>query len=269
MTYADRENSAADAQPNELYSFYLGSRVWRFAGGDADVIADSFLYTAHPLQRGRIVSSEESAKNFLEVKMSKTSDFCDQFRVFPPTAVVNLTVRRYHIGLAEYATIWSGRVINVKFGEREMTMRCEPLQTGMSRPVIRMRYQTTCPHVLYGSSCRALRASFLVPVTLIGVADNVLSSSDLGPYATNYFAGGYADWQGPYSLERRFITSSTTSSITLATAFNNIPADADLTLYPGCDHTLTTCNSKFGNVLNYGGQPFYPGANPFSGSPIF
>ena len=38
----------------------------------------------------------------------------------------------------------------------------------------------------------------------------------------------------------------------------------------GCDHSVTTCDTKFNtpedtqsNVINYGGFPFVPGKNPF------
>ena len=38
--------------------------------------------------------------------------------------------------------------------------------------------------------------------------------------------------------------------------------------YPGCDHTLATCAAKFGNQLNYGGFPYIPVKNPFTGDAI-
>jgi uncharacterized phage protein (TIGR02218 family) len=31
-------------------------------------------------------------------------------------------------------------------------------------------------------------------------------------------------------------------------------------LYPGCDKTVVTCDGKFNNKLNYGGEPFIPAA---------
>jgi uncharacterized phage protein (TIGR02218 family) len=37
------------------------------------------------------------------------------------------------------------------------------------------------------------------------------------------------------------------------------PAPGDtVTLYAGCDRTMATCNSKFNNLANFGGQPFIP-----------
>ena len=42
-----------------------------------------------------------------------------------------------------------------------------------------------------------------------------------------------------------------------------------VTLYPGCDHTLTTCDTAFSNSLNYGGFPAIPQKNPWAGDPVF
>ena len=39
-------------------------------------------------------------------------------------------------------------------------------------------------------------------------------------------------------------------------------------IYPGCDRTKETCQSKFNNLNNYGGFPFIPLKNPFGGSSI-
>ena len=37
-------------------------------------------------------------------------------------------------------------------------------------------------------------------------------------------------------------------------------------VFAGCDHSLAICESKFANVINYGGFPFVPIKNPFNSS---
>lgn len=39
----------------------------------------------------------------------------------------------------------------------------------------------------------------------------------------------------------------------------NTPAGARALLREGCDHTLDTCASRFGNAVNFRGEPFLPG----------
>ncbi len=46
-------------------------------------------------------------------------------------------------------------------------------------------------------------------------------------------------------------------------------AGMTLKAYPGDDHTLATCATKFDNVANYGGFPYFPEKNPFGGSPVY
>ena len=45
------------------------------------------------------------------------------------------------------------------------------------------------------------------------------------------------------------------SPITIGDAF---------TVYAGCNKLITTCRDKFGNVVNFRGEPYVPGAQPFS-----
>jgi hypothetical protein len=39
-------------------------------------------------------------------------------------------------------------------------------------------------------------------------------------------------------------------------------------MYAGCDHLLATCRDRFSNVANFGGFPWIPQKNPFSGDAI-
>lgn len=269
MTYADRETSSAESYPNEIYTFARQGNVWRYTSSDEDKTAESFVYEAVPINRARIEQNQEMARSGLDLKLAKNVPFLDQFRSSPPTSVTTLTLRRYHEGLAEYVTIWLGRVVNVKFGEREATVRCEPTYTSLKRVVLRRRYQTSCPHVLYGQQCAVSKAAHALPVQLVGLAGNVLSAAEFGSYTKDYFAGGYVDWQNGPDVTRRFIVSSQGTSITVNLPFAAMPADANVTVYPGCDHTINTCHNKFENAVNYGGQPWATGVNPFNGTSIF
>lgn len=269
MSYSSVETSGSEAYPNEIYTFTRQGNVWRYTSSDEDKVAESFVYTAVPLQRGRIEQTQEMARAALDLKFAKNVPFLDQYRSTPPTSITTVLVRRYHEGLAEYVTIWLGRVVNVKFGERDASVRCEPTYTSLKRAVLRRRYQTGCPHVLYGAACGVVRSTKALPVTLNGVTGTVLSAAAFGDYTANYFAGGYVDWENGPDVTRRFIVSSAGTTITLGLPFAGIPANAEVTVYPGCDHTLSTCHNKFNNAVNYGGQPWATGVNPFDGTPIF
>lgn len=269
MTYSTRESSEFDGQPIEIYSFFRGGNVWRYTSADEDKTVSGQVYEAIPISRSTIEQTQEMARSNLTLHMTKDADLLTQFRGSPPTSVINLNIKRYHEGLQEFITMWLGRVINVKFTETEGEVRCEPVYTSLRRPVLRMRYQTTCPHVLYGNGCNVIRSNFLVNGTLLSNSGTLINIGEAALKPNGYFSGGYIDWTNSGDTQRRFILSHTGQQLEINLPFSGIIGGASMVMYPGCDHLLLTCNDKFSNVVNYGGQPFYPGKNPFIGTSIF
>lgn len=87
---------------------------------------------------------------------------------------------------------------------------------------------------------------------------------------SGYFSGGYIEWEVAIGIvERRFISDHTDAALTVTSAVGTLPGGTPVKIYPGCDHTLATCNTKFANAINYGGMPYIPTKNPFGGSPVF
>lgn len=269
MTYTAQENSVYGGQPNELYQFVRGGQSWRYTSADEDKVVSGITYSSATLTRTKFEQNQEMSRNPITITMDKNAAFVQQYRGAPPSDVIQLTVFRYHEGDAEVVTVWMGRVANVKFRERVAEVRCEPVFTSMKRPVLRRRYQTTCPHVLYGAQCGVSSASFEVTTDLLSVSGNTLTASAFGTKPDGYFSGGYVDWEVNGNLERRFIVNHVGQNLTINLPFGGMPSNATVRAFPGCDHVLATCNDKFNNVDNYGGQPFYPTKNPMNGTPIF
>lgn len=84
------------------------------------------------------------------------------------------------------------------------------------------------------------------------------------PIATNgYFAQGQIKFtSGVLSGQSFFVASygvSGTGVVTFAAALPSTPATGDtFQITAGCDHMMPTCNSKFSNLIHFGGQPFIP-----------
>lgn len=269
MTFQAQESSTYSAHPIELYQFSRGSVTWRYTSADEDKVISLITYTKQAIDRTAFEQTQEMSRSPITLTVDKNLPFVLQYRGSPPSDIVLLKIQRYHELDGELVTPWMGRVTNVKFKERTAEIRCEPIYTSMKRPVLRRRYQTTCPHVLYGAMCGAPSASFVTNVTVQSVNGLTISSSTFALQADGYYSGGYVDWEVGGNLERRFILSHVGSDITINLPFASGVNGSIIRAYPGCDHLLSTCNSKFSNVLNYGGQPFYPKKNPFGGSPIY
>ena len=102
----------------------------------------------------------------------------------------------------------------------------------------------------------------------IEVMDVAFAAPIVPACPANWFAGGWVEFGAGATFQRRGILQSTALaagalSVTVDRDPNPYPVAGDhVVLYPGCDQTVTTCQSKFGNFLNFGGHPFLPIANP-------
>lgn len=270
MTYADQENSIYGGKPVELYTFIREGLIWRYATGDDDQILAGFTYKAVPIDRGAIEQSADTVRNAISLKCAASLGVLDAFMVGVPSGVTTLEIVGFHYGINEYVNKWRGRILNVKFQQREADIKCEPIFTSLLRPVLRRFYQTTCPHVLYGAGCKAARGSFAVTGELAGSNGSNIQSALFAAKPDGWFTGGYIDYSpNDGEVQRRFVLAHVGDTVSTSIPFVAIPGNAIITAYPGCDHSLITCHNKFGNEDNYGGQPFYPAKNPFGGSQVF
>lgn len=277
MTYAAEEISVQGGAPVELYTFAHGSSVWRYTSRESNYTDDSGspteTFTAAAISRTAIESTHEKARNAIRLTVPRNFAIAELFRVAPPSDVISVTVRRVHRGDAASPIVaWVGRVLNATFEGPKATLTCEPVTVSLQRTGLRRIYSLGCPHVLYGEGCNLDKASFAHATTVASVSGITLTVASVGAY--NY-SGGFVEWtNGDGNVERRFIESHTAGSpssttLTLMSAFAGIAVSDAVTLYPGCDHSLATCDATFSNAVNYGGFPFIPKLNPFKGDPVF
>jgi uncharacterized phage protein (TIGR02218 family) len=267
MSYDASEQSVQDGAPVELYTFARNSFEWLYTSAEADVAVGSDVYTSAPLHRSAIETTSEQARNNLTLQCARDFAIAELFRVAPPTDVISVTVKRFHRDDGEVAVIWKGRVLNASWNGAQAELHCEPISTSLNRIGLQRLCQNSCPHVLYGPGCNVDKASFQTDTTVTAVDGVDLTVTALGAYP---YAGGFVEMtDGDGNLERRFIRSFSGLVLTLSRPFAAIAVTDAVSVYPGCDHTMATCDGTFSNILNYGGTPFIPRQNPFGGDPIF
>lgn len=270
MTYATIETSAQSGRPVELYDFSIGAAHYRYTSADGDVSYGGNTYTAAPISRNAVEATNETARLAMEIACDRSLGVLALFSNMPPEEIVAITVRRLHAGDGEAITLWIGRVLNVTWNPSSAAIHCESVYTSLKRAGLRRTYQKSCPHVLYGVGCTLNRASFVANKTVTTVTGTSLVIADMGAFADGYFAGGYLEWERTTGVfDRRAIRSQVGGTVVISFQIPGLVATEGIQLYPGCDHTLATCTSKFSNQLNYGGMPYFPEKNPFSGTPIY
>lgn len=270
MTYAAIEASAQSGRPVELYEFINGSTAYRYTSADGDVVYGGNNYTAVPIARGAVEATSETARLALEITCARDLPVLGLFSTMPPEEVVAVTLRRLHAGDGEAITLWMGRVLNVTWNNASAGIHCESVYTSLKRTGLRRLYQKGCPHVVYGPGCGLDCDDFKVVRTVATITGTTITLGTLSGYADGYFAGGYLEWEKSAGVfERRAIRSQVGSVVTIGFPIPGLAASASVNLYPGCDHSLATCDGKFVNRLNYGGQPYFPDKNPFNGVAIY
>lgn len=271
MTYAATETSIQSGRPVELYEFLNGATYYRYTSADSDVSYGGNTFTAAAIARDAIEATSETARLALNLTCARSLPVLELFSVLPPDAVVSLTVRRLHAGDGEAITLWLGRVLNVTWKPAAAEIHCESVYTSLKRVGLRRLYQKACPHALYGPGCNVSRASVVATKTVASISGAMLTLNGMvGTYVDGYFAGGYVEWERTAGqFDRRAIRSQVGGVIAIGFPFPGITVSASVYIYPGCDHTISTCDTKFSNRRNFGGMPYFPTKNPFNGTILY
>lgn len=270
MTYDARERSVQDGAPVEVYEFARNAKLWRFTSAEADLTFEGDDYTSIPITRTAIESSNEQARNALSLTVPRNLEVAALFRISPPTDVIAITVRRFHRSEeGDVAVVWIGRVLNVSFEGAKATMSCEPVSVSVKRQGLRRLYQKQCPHALYGPlpGCGVDMEDHRHDTTVTSISDVTVQ---VGSLLSKPYAGGFIQYEDvDGNFERRFIRSFTGTTLTINFPFQGLSPSDPVTVYPGCDHTMETCDTVYVNLPNYGGWPYTPHKNPFDGTPVY
>lgn len=265
MSYAAFEISAHAGEPVELYKFSRGLDGWRYTSGDTAFVHLSESYEPYPFSRPEAQQTVEIAKGKLDLKTPIDTPIVAEMLASPLIATIELTVYRRHRGDAEVTEFWHGYVAGMTLDGVEATITCQQTGSWLKRTGRQQPAQRMCPHALFDGRCGLSAAAWGVNGALISAIGAVLVSGTFAAQPNGWWVGGMISTGNTL----RMIVSHAADSITLTSGVPGLAAGAAFTVYPGCDHTPATCDSKFGNVLNFGGLPWLPTKNPFAGDSSF
>ena len=275
MSFADYEGSRDRGEPVNLFLFEYGPDAsHRIGMTDAEnvITYDGTPYIPEPILRDTIKASGTLDKSMFELRSDRDNAVAELFRIYPPSQVVRLTIYQGHLDdpARQFLVVWTGRVLNVKWEGSECRLSCEPIATSLRRPGLRRRYQLSCPHVLYGSKCRANKEAATSEVTINTKAEGVRSvmvNYQLEGDDPRTLRGGTLEWITPDGLsESRTIMSvsgsGATTTLLLTGVVRSLPAGYAVNLVRGCSHTMDDCGNLHNNLPNFGGMPWIPTKNP-------
>ena len=267
-------------EPVELFLFTIGTVEYRYCDVDREVTdpATGKVYKPIPIDRGRVSSAANLDKTELKVVVPLDSEIAEVFRTFPPGFKVSLKIFGGNLGenAPAFSAVWAGRVLQgsrerVSGGVEQCVLSCEPASTTMRQSGLRRNWQLSCPHALYGASCRASEAAaaHVATITDLGSIWLEVASGWEGASAKQKFKAGKVTWPGQFSgLEQRMILSVSGDTLQLAGPTTGLSVGDNVTIYLGCNRLMSDCRNLHNNIVNFGGQPWIPVENPIGRSQI-
>lgn len=268
MSYDSRDKSAQGGEPVLLYHFVQGSRNWRYTNAHVPVLLRDEVWYPAPISVDSINISEEISKNTIRVTLPRDNDLALELLKAPVSAAPTiLTIFRGHLSETQTVTYWKGRVTSASASGSTITLDCEPVFTSLRLYGLRARFQRTCRHALYSPDCGVSPTSVLLTLTdAVSTIEYIYSAASL---PNGWLAGGMIeapDGTKVYIVEQN---DGRLKLIRPSPSLFDAVKESSLyraQVYPGCDHTIETCRSKFNNVRNFGGFPWIPVDNPFDGA---
>jgi len=277
MTFASYETSTEGSRPIEIFTFVLGATSFYYTSAEDDVTVDTVTYEAIPgLSRGRLSDGAGIGKNSLVVEVPSSNKFARKYISVVPGQRARFTLKRVQrpdFPSPEVVTLFTGYVGSVAFSEQGLKAKIDiaPIQAATSRPVPRFTYQGLCNHVLYDSGCgvNSSDPAYRILGSVSAVSGNTITVDGLDAYVDGYFNSGFVEYNN--GEDARLVLSHVGTLLTLLLPFPFDINGSNVVVFAGCDHTISTCGSKFSttedatsNVINYGGFAFVPTKDIFT-----
>lgn len=271
MTSEARDVALLGGQPIKLYRITRGNLHWYYtnAGREIDFRGDTYEPTA--IANDKITDGGEQQKRTINITLPKTLAVATNWRPYPPSDPMAITIWTLHQGETDYLVDWVGRLISPVFDDTKLTLTSEPSQTRNKRGGRSRVWQRGCDLVLFSQGnglCNLDKAAHAIAATLTAVTGLTLRAAAFAAVPTGRLNGGWIEWTRSDGLtERRSINAHAGDSITVLYGAADLLPNLNLTAFPGCGGTFDDC-TYFGNNPNFGGEMYIPGRDYYDGNPV-
>lgn len=265
--YLSDEQSAIYGQPVELYLFNRDNiEYWSYTSSDSIIVFNGRSYIPVLIRRGDIALDLNSLKTRIEIETDLSNPFARNFIDEPLEGKISLTIYRRHLN--SFITYWKGYVQGVKFKSKTAVILSGLKNASLKRSGLMRKYQRNCGLPLYSIWCGILKTNSLYYIdgTINSVDGRTIDATIFGTKVTDWLLGGILKTDDGSCLQK--IVYHVGNEIKIARAVSALKAGDTFRAWAGCDHLKSTCDTKFENKLNYGGQPHLPDKNPFAGDAV-
>ncbi|WP_166041545.1 DUF2163 domain-containing protein [Sphingosinicella sp. YJ22] len=234
-----------------------------FTSHDRDLTVDGLIYRAAP---GMLPSSISVSDGFdadsVDVKGALTSSAIraqDMRAGRWDGASLAIFMTDWESPGAEALILARGELGEVSISGEAFEAELKGPTSALERPVVE-QMSPECRATLGDRRCRVDMAG-RVRLARVVTSDGAVVTLDALEPSANAYGYGRLRWiGGPNSGLASLVRSSAGDQVTLREAPAFVPVEGDLLeLSEGCDRSLATCSARFGNVVNFRGEPHLPG----------
>ena len=233
-----------------------------FTSHDRDLRFDGVLHRAAPgMVPSAILRSADLAPDSAEVQGALSHDCL----VAADLAAGRFDGAAVEIGVADWETLeravlYRGEIGDVAEEAGAFGAELRSAKAGLEADLV-PRTSPTCRACFAGPGCTLSAARFTHEAVLEAVdfgANRVTFAG--GPPAADMRDGSVRWVDGPQAGLTMQVMSADEAGLVLDVALDSaLAAGTRALLREGCDHTLQTCAQRFGNAVNFRGEPFLPG----------
>lgn len=268
MAYADYEVSTANGDPVVLIEFTnLKFGTVYYTNATRALVVGGNTYQPAPIRFSNVKSTKDVQTSELTLTFPRDHELPAAIRGPYSQTRTMLVVRRIHRkDLSSSIVYWRGRVVNVTTKSDNAEVLCENMQTILKRVGNTPKYQKLCRHGLYSIMCGLDYEDWQTAGVVTEVINSFTYRVDVASLrASGYYKGGIFNNSG----EMGFIVSHVGNVLTMLIPLEDVEVGTPVTLAPGCSLRISTCRTKFNNLLRHGGFPATPSKTPHEGTNIF
>lgn len=236
-----------------------------FTNADVDIVWNGHTYLAgvYVTQRGDISISEGIGVDTCDLTIANhTYQDGSTLSQLVLNGGLDLAYVTIHRARHDY-TVWlfEGIVTDTKPTRTEVVLTISDPKVLLNVQMPRNCYTVGCKNNLYGEACTLVKSSWLSSGAITAVTSDIEFTSSSLTQAAGYFELGQLDYYGTGStiIESRTVKYFASGVITLAYPLSVIPEIGDtFDIYPGCNKTISICETKFTNKAHFRGEPWMP-----------
>ena len=242
-----------------LFDFVIDGTHYRYNNSEDDIVNLSQTYSPAPITLEDFNITAALEKEQAMIRMARNEEMAILM-----TEMVNstVTVDVYSNFSGTYIIIWSGRVRSPVWSDASVSFVCDPITALFNAPVVYRLQTRQCAFQLYDqNTCKVTKSAFRKTLTITAISDDRrrITGTMTGVTDTTVFLRGIMSYSDAGLSVKRYITNILDNSGGSFTVALSYPVSARLktswavSVYFGCDKTLTTCRSRFNNARRFGG----------------